>query len=467
MSDLMSRASRVALVLAVLAWSTTVFLKAQPTSQLVVSDARPDATASTLTISGETFGPRPFVTLDLVPLRIRETSETQIVAAAPVNLMPPGDYLLTVSRGPTPTDHASLDVTLGGGAFAARVPDQAETTAPDAPPVVTSGVQGEVAATVGDRIITVDEVDREWQRIDPASYIASRQGAYESRRQITDRLVADELLALEAEARGVTTDALLEEEIPKRTVTTPDAAVRSLYQSLGQSVRGTTFAQMEPALRAWLRDVTEPELAKTAYIEELMQLSTPVDVSLVPPRVRIERTDQDAALGPAAAPVEIVAFGDLQNAEYVRFAQQFRRVLATYGDRLRIVFKNLPALDRAAAINAAEALQCAKAQDQFWPYHDLLLEQQGIFDTIRLKQLASEVGLDRTRFDVCLDDGTFRTVVQRGVEEAGRYAVRRSPSFLVNGRFAPAPTPFLSPFEFFLRLIEEELLVQTSAPVAR
>jgi len=35
--------------------------------------------------------------------------------------------------------------------------------------------------------------------------------------------------------------------------------------------------------------------------------------------------------------------------------------------------------------------------------------------------------------------------------------VKASPSFLVNGRLAPEPPPFLPPFDFFKRIIEEEL----------
>ena len=442
----------------VLAMGTSVGLSAQPapTAQLVVSDARPDAAASTVTITGENFGRRPLVTFDLIPVRVENASETEIVAAVPVSLMPAGDYLLTVSRGPAPTEHATFDLTLGEGEASSPV----ESIRTD--PIVISGDQGEVAAQVGDTIITLDEVDLEWQRTDPRSFIEWQQRAYEMRRQIADRLVNEELLAIEAEARGVTTEQLLEAELPTRLATLPQGAVRSLYQSLGAVTRRTTFEQMEPALRAWLQQVTEPELAKVNYLDELAKVSTRVEMSLTPPRVQVERTDQDAVLGSADAPIELVAFGDLQNAAYARHAQYFGRLIDTFGGQLRIVFKNLPALDRAAALSGAEAAQCARAQDQFWPYHDLLIAQQGIFDIIRLKQLAGEIGLNRDQFDSCLDGGEFRDVVQRAVEEAGRYAIQVSPNFLVNGRFAPAPPAFLPPVEFLTRLIEEELLVQAS-----
>ena len=437
-------------------------------AQLVITEARPDSDADTLTISGENFGSRPVVTLDLVPLRIEEATETEIVAVAPISLMPASDYLLTVSRGPSVSEHASFDVSLGSTSpgTSAGAPEEA-TSDVEALPMVRSEAQGEVAVQVGDRVITVEEIDEEWQRADPASYIAFQQQVYETRRRIADRVVADELLAIEARSRSISVDELLEQELPPRTVSMPDAAVRSLYQGLGPATRRNTFEQLEPALRAWLSKVTEPELARANYIEELMKVSTQVDMSLVAPRIRIDRTDQDAIIGSESASIEIVAFGDFQNAEYARFAEQFSRVLETFGDRLRIVFKNLPALDRAAALSAAEAAQCAKAQDTFWPYHDLLLAQQGIFDTIRLKQLASDVELNRDQFDRCLDNGTFRPTVQSAVEEARGYAIQGSPSFLINGRFAPAPPAFLPPFEFFTRLVEEELVAQAASPVAR
>ena len=57
----------------------------------------------------------------------------------------------------------------------------------------------------------------------------------------------------------------------------------------------------------------------------------------------------------------------------------------------------------------------------------------------------------------------MRGVVQQALDEARRYGVQTSPSFLINGRLAPDPPPFLPPFDFFKRLIEEELGLQAKA----
>ena len=157
-----------------------------------------------------------------------------------------------------------------------------------------------------------------------------------------------------------------------------------------------------------------------------------------------------------------MAFGDFHNTEYARLARAFGRVRETFGDRLRLVVKNLPTLG-SASVAAAEAAQCALAQGRFWPYHDALLVPPGIVGATRFKRVAADLGLDAGAFDACVDRSAMRSVVQEALEEAQRYGLQRSPSFLINGRLAPDPPPFLPPFDFFKRLIEEELGLQAKA----
>ena len=460
----------VAIVLAI--GTADGMVPAQPAeaSPLVLSGVRPDPQAGTLTIAGAGFGQFPFVTLDLVPLAVRSASDIQIVATAPISLMPPGDYVLTVSRGSGTGQHASLDVALHGGT-AAGGSSPADRSGmgprPGPPPAAGTGNTNgpvlaaepdAVAATVGDRIITVAEVDREWRRQDPGGFIALAREIHDTRWRFTDTLVAEELIAREAEVQGLAPEALLEREIPPRIVEMPESAVRSLYADVGTAARGASYEQMEPALRAWLERVTARELARMNYLEELTAVSTNAELALDPPRIAVERTAQDAALGPVAAPVELIVFGDFQSADYARFAAVFGRVRATYGDRVRIVFKHLPPPDNPAAIQAGQAAQCANMQDRFWPFHDALLSRPALLDVVRLRQAAGEAGLDADRFNACLASVAARSTIMNALEEAIRYGLHTSPSFLVNGRLAPAPPPFLPPFEFFTRLVEEELL---------
>ena len=437
---------------------------------LVLTAARPDPQAGTLTVTGAGFGPVPFVTLDLVPLAVRSATDTEIVTAAPISLMPPGDYVLTVSRGSAPGEHASLDVALNGGTAAGgSSPAERSGISTRPAPAAATGAggtdgpglaagPGAVAATVGDRIITVAEVDREWRRQDPGGFVALAREIHDTRWRYTDALVADELIAREAEAQGLTPDTLLAREIPPRIVEMPESAVRSLYADVGTAARGASYAQMEPALRAWLERVTARELARMNYLEELTAVSTNAELSLDPPRIAVERSAQDAALGPVTAPVELIVFGDFQSPDYARVAAAFGRIRETYGDRVRIGFKHLPPPDRPAAMQAAQAAQCANLQGRFWPFHDGLLSRPAVLDAFRLRQAASEAGLDVDRFDACVASAATHRTILNALEEAIRYGLHASPSFLVNGRLAPEPPPFLPASEFFTRLIEEELL---------
>src|SRR5207249_951355 len=145
-------------------------------------------------------------------------------------------------------------------------------------PTLTTG--SETAGQVGDRSISIEEVDREWRRSDPFNYMRLAREIYDVQHRIVETMVTDELLAIEAKARGVSVDALLAEEVPKRIIAMPDSAVISLYQSLGDNTRGATFAQMRPALRAWLERHSEPELAKMSFVEELKKVSTRAEVAL-------------------------------------------------------------------------------------------------------------------------------------------------------------------------------------------
>lgn len=432
---------------------------------LTIAAADPDAATGTVTIAGAGFGQKPFVTLDLVPLSIRLAMDQRIVAQVPVEMIPPGTYLLTVSRGNGATDVASVDVRLGAPA-AAPAPSTAPTTQAAAPTVAAPAaasanavVAPNAAATVGDKVITLADVDREWQRTDPVGYLATARQQYAARRRIVSDLVNAELLSGEAARRGVSVDALLKDELPKRTVPMPDTAVTSLYQSLGTRSRGASIDQLRPALREWLARKVEPELARMTYLEELTKVSTRADILLEAPRVDVARVADDPALGIPVAPVELAMFGDFQSPVYARLAAAVPRMRELFGARVRVVFKQFPAND-PASIAAAEAAACANLQGKFWAFHDGLLGEAGDLSVARFKQVAARIGLDQASFATCVDTEQTRDRIGQSLDEVGRYELPGPGSILVNGRLAPEPPAFLPPFEYLKRLVEEELAAQ-------
>lgn len=87
---------------------------------------------------------------------------------------------------------------------------------------------------------------------------------------------------------------------------------------------------------------------------------------------------------------------------------------------------------------AAEAARCANDQGKFWQYHDLLLnrqkgENQGAFSKENLKKFASELGLNSTDFDSCLDTGKYTKAVTDDTEYGRSLGVSGTPATFING----------------------------------
>jgi predicted DsbA family dithiol-disulfide isomerase len=63
----------------------------------------------------------------------------------------------------------------------------------------------------------------------------------------------------------------------------------------------------------------------------------------------------------------------------------------------------------------------------------MLFTRQNALDVPSLKKYATELGLDRARFDAALDRGTFAAEVQHDVEDGEMYGVDVTPTIFING----------------------------------
>ena len=143
--------------------------------------------------------------------------------------------------------------------------------------------------------------------------------------------------------------------------------------------------------------------------------------------------DDDPSRGPATAPVTIVEFTDFQCPACAAMHPVIEEILKTYGDKVRFVVRDFPLDRHDNARKAAEAANAANAQGKFFEYIALLFKRQNALDTPSLKKYATELGLDRAKFDAALDRGVYASEVQRDVEEGEMYGVGVTPTIFVNG----------------------------------
>jgi protein-disulfide isomerase len=149
--------------------------------------------------------------------------------------------------------------------------------------------------------------------------------------------------------------------------------------------------------------------------------------------------------GNAAAPVVIQEFGDFQCPFTKRVTPTLAEVEATFGKKVKLVWRHMPLPFHKDAFLAAEAAQEAFAQKGnvgFWRFHDALFEAQetGIGRDV-LESIAERLGLDMRRFRGALDSHVHRKKVEADAKIAENAGISGTPGFVINGYFVSGAQP--------------------------
>ena len=147
--------------------------------------------------------------------------------------------------------------------------------------------------------------------------------------------------------------------------------------------------------------------------------------------------DDQPMRGNPNAGVTLIAFSDFECAACAQTHEMLNRLSTEYGNNLRFVMRDYPLEQHTHAFQAAEAAEAAREQGKFWEYAALLLHNQKALEVDKLKEYASQLQLDRTKFDAALDSRKFRDKVAHDVEEGNRLGINGTPTFFVNGRRVP------------------------------
>lgn len=285
-----------------------------------------------------------------------------------------------------------------------------------------------VVATVAGQPITAAPL---LERLKPIIY-KMKSEAYEVTKQRVDRLVDDMLLLEEARRRQVGPEEIVRSEISDKVHPPTEAEVSQFYTENKarisgdlNSVRNQIAAYLQNESRQRYERDLSAKLRKGANIQWLIsEPSQPVQNISV---------DDDPARGEATAPVTIVEFTDFQCPACAAMNPVFEEVLKSYGNKVRFVVRDFPLNQHEWARKAAEAANAANAQGKFFEYIAILFKNQKALDVPSLKKYASEVGLDRARFDAALDRGTYAAEVQKDVEDGEMYGVGSTPTIFING----------------------------------
>ena len=168
-----------------------------------------------------------------------------------------------------------------------------------------SGSDGVVAARIGEKAITYQELDEYVKKTNSRAY----QAFFEARSSALQGLIQERLMETEASSRGTTVDAL-RQDVLNDAANVSDADIQAFFNQNQARMGGRTLEQMTDQVRNYLV-TTGQNNALQEFVAELKK-KTGVQILLEVPRVEVAINDTDPSMGPPGAPITLVEFSDFQ-----------------------------------------------------------------------------------------------------------------------------------------------------------
>ena len=174
--------------------------------------------------------------------------------------------------------------------------------------------------------------------------------------------------------------------------------------------------------------------------------ASPVDTTL--PKV----ASQGYVMGSPTAPLEIIEFGDFECPACGRFAvltePDVRKNFIDAG-KVRWRFIDYPLPMHRNTWQASRAAACADEQGKFWPFHDLLYQNQDRWNSETtgdpdkvMKEYGRQLGLNSQQFDQCVDSKKYQAKIQAHLVLAEQRKVQSTPTFIIGDQQVASALPY-------------------------
>lgn len=285
-----------------------------------------------------------------------------------------------------------------------------------------------VLAIVGGQPIPANALT---ERLKPVIYNL-RYNVYQAIKNSVDQMIYSLLVLDEARRRGVEPEVIIRTEITDKLRTPTEEEIARFYDEKKASLNAD-LATVRPQIIEYLEQLRRDGLEHT--LREKLKATASVRMLLEepePPALNIG-TDDDPSRGAPNAPVTLVVFSDFQCPSCGANHPMIEETVNSYGNQVRLVYRDFPLAMHENARKAAEAANAAFAQGKYFEYAEVLFKNQKALDVASLKKYATEVGLNRARFDAALDSGAYAAEVNHDIADGQQYGVVGTPTVFVNG----------------------------------
>jgi protein-disulfide isomerase len=310
-----------------------------------------------------------------------------------------------------------------------RAGAQVKINVAQATPPVTATDLARVFAVVDGKNITSADIE---ENIRPLIFSTQEQ-IYNARKNQLDTIINDLLLETDAKKQNTTARELLKTQVEAKAPVITEEDALKFFNENKERIAGA-FAEVKPSIIEYLTE--EAKTKRSAAFARQLRANAAVQTFLTEPEqpvYNIAIDDQPIKGNPKAA-VTLVEFTDYQCPSCARQSTVLEKLVTEFGDRIRLVVRDFPLNQHKEAWKAAEAAEAAREQGKYWEFVTLLYARQSALEVEKLKQYATELGLDRAKFDSALDRKKFSEKVQRDFLDGQRVGVDGTPSIFLNGR---------------------------------
>lgn len=122
------------------------------------------------------------------------------------------------------------------------------------------------------------------------------------------------------------------------------------------------------------------------------------------------------------------------------------QLMKKYNKSVKFVFRQFPLEQHAAGKVAAYASACAGEQNNFWPYHDLLVQKYSDWtqNTTLLEQYAADLGLDTSRFNSCRSSKDVKKFIEQSYSEGIVRGIDSTPTLFINNEKVVGVAPLVN-----------------------
>ena len=217
----------------------------------------------------------------------------------------------------------------------------------------------------------------------------------------------------------------------KATTKISDSDVKDFFQKNNLAQRGK-LEQLAPQLKLYLAARNNANRYNTLYDKAIKQgliktfVQKPKDFLMAVPYANAYTWKSKGAK------VMLLEFSDYQCPFCSKVQPTLDRLRKLYQNKVRFAYRHLPLAFHKEADEAANAVECAREQGKFEPYHSILFANQRQQFKADLKKYGKRIKINNlSKFNKCVDRNKYASRVEHDLQTASSLGLNGTPSFII------------------------------------